>query len=110
MNKLVQDYATDTRYPNVSGIEHLQMLHNRSKLARIEASLTSEEKQMLAEADQRLFMQVGEFWEALSRFTDLALERQRLQPPSSHWWWYLDVLAQTPAYSTHKADISAVFA
>lgn len=103
MNPLVQDYAVDTQNPDVSGIEHLQMLHNRSQLARIEASLTVEEKQMLAEADQRLYAHAGKFWQAITDFADLAAERRRLQPPPEHWWWYLDVLAQTPAYRAAPA-------
>jgi hypothetical protein len=96
MNKLVKDYAVDTRFPKVSGIEHLQMLQIRSRLAEIETTLTSQERQVLTEADQRLFANASEFWAEISRFADLAEERQRLQPPPEHWWWYLDVLAQLP--------------
>ena len=97
MNKLIKNYTVDTRYPGVSGIEHLQMLRTRSRLAEIEDTLTADERRLLAEADQRLIDRVAEFWAELSRFVDLAEERRRLQSPPEHWWWYLDVLAQVPA-------------
>jgi hypothetical protein len=96
MNVLVKRYDVDTCYPGVSGIEHLQMLKTRSQLAEIESTLNSEERYILAKADQRLLTHSYEFWSEISRFTDLAEERQQLQPPPKHWWWYLDVLAQLP--------------
>jgi hypothetical protein len=96
MNTLVKRYIVDTCYPNVSGIEHLQMLQTRSQLAEIETTLNPEEHRLLAEADQRLLTHRYEFWTEISRFADLAEERQRIHPPSNQWWWYLDVLAQLP--------------
>ncbi len=54
MNRLLESYTVDTRYPDVSGIEHLQMLRTRSRLAEIEDTLTTDERRLLAEADQRL--------------------------------------------------------
>jgi hypothetical protein len=99
MNKLVKDYAVDTQYPDVSGIEHLQMLETRSRLAEIEGTLTAEERRVLETADQRLFAHAAEFLAEISRFADLAKERQRLQPPPEYWWWYLDVLAQAPTFT-----------
>jgi hypothetical protein len=96
MNKLLENYDVDTRYPGVSGIEHLQMLQTRSLLAPIEAKLSHKERALLTRADQRLLFHAYEFWIEISRFTNLAEERQRLQPPPEQWWWYLDVLAQLP--------------
>lgn len=97
MNELLQAYLVDTRYPDVSGIEHLQMLRRRSELADLEHTLSREERRQLAEADVRLSTHAAEFLAELSRFVDLATERRRLRIPSSHWWWYLDVLVQVPA-------------
>ena len=108
MNRLLESYTVDTRYPGVSGIEHLQMLRTRSRLAEIEDTLTTDERRLLAEADQRLIDHVSEFWAEISRFADLAEERRRLQPPPEHWWWYLDVLAQVPALApVREAELVA---
>ncbi len=96
MNKLLENYDTDTRFPTVSGIEHLQMLQTRSLLASIETKLTHREHALLTKADQRLLVHAYEFWMEISRFANLAEERQRLNPPPEQWWWYLDVLAQLP--------------
>lgn len=106
MNKLVKNYAVDTQFPGVSGIEHLQMLQNRSELAKIETSLTTEEHHLLAQADQRLLTHAFEFWAELSRFINLVEERERRQPPPEQWWWYLDVLAQLPKFSTQEAILT----
>jgi hypothetical protein len=108
MNQLVKDYAVDTRHSKVSGIEHLQMLRTRSRLAGIEPTLTSEERRVLAEADQRLLAHASEFWAEISRFADLAQERQQLQPPPEHWWWYLDVLARLPELPARELAAEAL--
>lgn len=97
MNELLQAYVVDTRYPDVSGIEHLQMLRRRSELADLEHTLSRKERSQLTEADARLLTHAAEFLAELSRFVDLAAERRRLRIPPSHWWWYLDVLVQVPA-------------
>ncbi len=102
MNELLRAYVVDTQYPDVSGIEHLQMLKRRSELANVEHTLSHEERHQLAEADARLATHAAEFLAELSRFVDLAAERRRLRPPPSHWWWYLDVLVQVPAMPIHK--------
>ena len=51
--ELLAAYEVDVRYPDVSGIEHLQMLDTRSRLAEIEDTLTVEERRVLETADQR---------------------------------------------------------
>jgi hypothetical protein len=96
MNHLLKHYQVDVEYPDVSGAEHLQMLQIRDELAKQETSLTIQERQRLAAADQRLIEQAAAFYTELSRFIDLAQHRQDHQIPSSHWWWYLDVLVQLP--------------
>ena len=50
MNELLQAYVVDTQYPGVSGIEHLEMLGRRSKLAKVEQTLGQEERRLLAQA------------------------------------------------------------
>jgi len=103
VNELLQAYVVDTQYPDVSGIEHLQMLRRRSELANLEYTLSPEEHRQLAEADARLVAHAAEFLAELSRFVDLAAERQRLGIPPAHWWWYLDVLVQVPTLSVHRS-------
>lgn len=102
MNELLQAYVVDTQYPDVSGIEHLEMLRRRSELADLEHTLSREERRQLAKADTRLLTHAAEFLAELSRFVDLASERHRLRIPSSHWWWYLDVLVQVPTMPMGK--------
>ena len=97
MNRLLKNYVVDVQYPDVSGIEHLQMLEMRSQLAEIEAELSSQEREALLEADRQLAAQADKFLRELNRFIDLAEERQRRQPHPNEWWWYLDILAQVPA-------------
>lgn len=97
MNKLLERYLIDVEHPDVSGIEHLQMLETRSKLAAVESSLTPSEKKQLIEADRKLAMQTNKFLAELSRFVDLAVERKQRQPEPNEWWWYLDILARVPS-------------
>jgi hypothetical protein len=108
MNEWLQAYVVDTQYPGVSGIEHLEMLRRRSKLAEVEQTLSEEEHHLLAQADARLAGQAAEFLTELARFVDLAQERSRQQPPPSHWWWYLDVLAQVPAPPSYDSEPALV--
>jgi hypothetical protein len=97
MNRLLENYRVDVDFPDVSGIEHLQMLKTRSELAKIEQELTPSERKVLAEADRKLVMAAGQFFAELARFIDFAEERQRRKPGPNEWWWYLDILVQIPA-------------
>ncbi|MBI3360505.1 MAG: hypothetical protein HY023_05275 [Chloroflexi bacterium] len=110
MNELLRDYVIDTQHPDVSGIEHLQMLRNRSRLAEIEIALTPEERQRLANADQTLVAHARGFMAELSRFVDLPDERRRLGITQEQWWWYLDVLAVLPAYVIRQPKAEPVLA
>ena len=107
MNEMLTAYVIDSRHPGVSGVEHLQMLHTRSKLAEIENRLTAAEQQQLRAADQALVAHAAEFLAELSRFADLAEERRRLNIGQGQWWWYLDVLAVLPAYVIKQPEIES---
>jgi hypothetical protein len=96
MNELLQSYVVDTQFPDVSGIEHIQMLRRRSELAELERALSRQERRQLAEADARLAAHANQFLIEIARFVDLAQERARIQVSPSHWWWYLDVLVYAP--------------
>jgi hypothetical protein len=110
MNELLNNYMIDVRHPGVSGIEHLQMLQNRTRLATIETALSGQERQQLAAADRALIAQAHVFLEELSRFVDLAEERRRLQITPNQWWWYLDVFAGLPDYILEHLEEVAVVA
>jgi hypothetical protein len=108
MNELLKNYLVDVDYPEVSGIEHLQMLKTRSELAAITESLSTSEQQALANADRKLAMQADKFLAELNRFVDLAAERQRRQTSPDEWWWYLDILVQAPAVPIRTNELVAV--
>ncbi len=108
MNQLLKNYRIDVDYPDVSGIEHFQMLKTRSELAKIEQQLTPREQKVLAEADRKLVMAADQFFAELSRFVDLSEERQRRQPAANEWWWYLDILVQVPALLEHQSHQESV--
>jgi hypothetical protein len=96
-DKLVAAYEVDVRFPDVSGIEHMDMLLTRSKIAEGEHCLTEEQRARLARADQALLQQAGRFYQAIQEIADLETWRRDEDVPVTHWWWYLDVLAQVPA-------------
>jgi hypothetical protein len=95
MNYL-QRYKVAVRQTNVSGFEQLDLLLLRDKIAQESRHFTPEQKAELATADQLLLSQAVAFHAALSQVTDLTAERQQRQPSPQDWWWYLDVLAQSP--------------
>lgn len=96
MNRVLAHYCVDVRHPEVSGAEHLEMLKIRDRLVASEPTLTPEEKLRLAEADQALAQQAAVFYEELSRFLNLAEQRQTDGIPPLRWWWYLDVVRYVP--------------
>jgi len=96
MNKLLEHYLVDVEFPEVSGAEHLEMLQFRDKLFELESTLSDDEIEALATADRRLVEQAAEFYMELSRFINFEQRRLAQNTPVTHWWWYLDVLAQLP--------------
>lgn len=91
-------YEVDVAFPDVSGMEHLQMLMFRSELHAMGHLLTSEQEARLATADKRLLRQAQQFYEAIQSIADLTGWRETADGVTpEHWWWYPDVLAQIPA-------------
>jgi len=90
--KLVQAYEVEVEFADVSGVELLLMLMRRSELAQVKLSLPLQQRVLLA--DRRLLAQAQVFYATMQEIVDLPLERQQRQMPLSHWWWYLDVIAQ----------------
>ncbi|CUS04898.2 conserved protein of unknown function [Candidatus Promineifilum breve] len=94
---LVQ-YETDVRFPDVSGMEHLDMLLTRSRLAAVWQELTPEQQDRLSDADQRLLYHAEQFYQAIVAVADLAQWRNESAASPEEWWWYLDVLTNVPQF------------
>ena len=105
MNRLLTHYFVDVQHPEVSGAEHLEMLHIRDRLAEIKSTLTSAEQDTLAEADRMLVEQAPAFYKELLRFLDLAAYRREHGIPPAHWWWYLDVVSHLPHLKDEAPDV-----
>ena len=93
MNELVKGYSVDVQFPDVSGIEHHYMLFIRDEIAEIEDQLSDTDLRVLQEADTRLMRDAALFIPELSRFIDLAVEREKKKISPDRWWHYLDVIA-----------------
>ena len=94
--KLIRTYEADVQIPEVSGMEHLEMLMTRSEIARSEARLSDAERERVLNADQVLLQHAREFYEAIQKIADLASWRRDESIPTTHWWWYLDIIVQLP--------------
>ena len=95
-NELITAYETDVQFPDVSGMEHLDMLMTRSEIAGHNAHLSNEEWQRVLNADRDLQNQAKQFYTAIQKIADLADWRQQQNVPATHWWWYLDTIIQLP--------------
>lgn len=103
---LIQAYEVDVQYPDVSGMEHLDMLMNRSEIANIEPQLTVMQRVRVYQADKRLLEQANLFFEAIHRVADIVQWRREEDVSPSQWWWYLDVLTQlATAFDVAKMPI-----
>jgi hypothetical protein len=107
-DELIAAYEVDVRFPDVSGMEHLDMLLTRSQIAGVEAQLTLEQRARLAEADKILLQQAQQFYQAIKRIANLESWRREQPAPPDQWWWYLDVLAQLPESSLPAAPLPQI--
>ena len=108
IEKNLSAYEVDVDIPDVSGMEHLQMLMTRSELHRVKHLLTTAQQIRLANADKTLLQHAHLFYQAIQSIADLARWREtEISVAPEHWWWYLDVLAQLPA-GVVTADLSAL--
>ncbi|MEJ5308230.1 MAG: hypothetical protein WHX52_00540 [Anaerolineae bacterium] len=94
--ELVTAYETDVQFPEVSGMEHLDMLMTRDEIARIEPHLSAALRERVLQADKQLMSRARQFYDAIQAIADLASWRRSKFTPITHWWWYLDVLAHLP--------------
>jgi hypothetical protein len=105
MNQWLVHYCVDVQHPEVSGVEHLEMLHIRDRLAEIESTFTSEEQEALTEADRALVERAPTFYKELLRFLDLATYRREHRIPPARWWWYMDVVSCLPPIKDKTPDV-----
>lgn len=97
LKELIESYAVDVRFPDVSGFEILETLDLRSEIAAQEHELTAEERVALEEADRYFFQHAPQFHASIAAVADLSEIRKRVGVPPSHWWWYLDELVRVAA-------------
>lgn len=96
VEQLLSAYEVDVDFPDVSGMEHVQMLIARSQLRKAENELRPEQQKRLERADQKLLRQAGEFFQAVTSITNLSEWRRTQDAAPEEWWWYLDVLVELP--------------
>lgn len=104
----VYAYEVDVTFPDVSGMEHIEMFYNRSSIAEIEDELTPEQKDRVKNADQILLRDAQMFVDALKQIVDLKKWREQDDAPPEHWWWYLDVIVALPTTPVHVNGTSQV--
>jgi hypothetical protein len=92
--ELIAAYEADVQFPDVSGMEQLDMLMTRSEIAQNELHLSDEERKRVLNADRLLLQQARQFYESIQSIADLASWRRDESVPATHWWWYLDVIVQ----------------
>ncbi len=102
LEELITAYEADVSFPDVSGMEHLDMLHTRNEIADCMAILTDEQYLRVLKADKKLLQQAAGFVDAMAQIANIAAWRRHEQFPTSHWWWYLDVVAQLPVNESHN--------
>ena len=90
--------TVEVQHPEVSGAEHLEMLQIRDQLARLEPTLTAEEKGALDAADRMLAEHAHLCHQELHPFIDLTAYRREQEIPPERWW-YLDVVRYVPRWT-----------
>jgi hypothetical protein len=101
----IHAYEVDTNFLEISGMEYLEMLFNRSEIAKIENALSASQKARLAQADQRLVRDAHRFYAAIQSIAHLKSWRDQENVPPDHWWWYLDVLASAPVAAAELTKV-----
>jgi hypothetical protein len=94
--EFISAYETDAQFPDVSGMEHLELLMTHSEIARHEARSSQVERQRAQRADHQLLRHAKQFYASIQAVADLVNWRSNENTPVAHWWWYLDVITQLP--------------
>jgi len=93
---LITAYEADVQFPDVSAMEHMDMLMTRSEIASNELHLSDEERRRVLNADRLLLQQAEQFYASIQDMADLSSWRRDESVATTHWWWYLDVIVQLP--------------
>jgi hypothetical protein len=99
IDQLLTEYTGGAHHPEVSGMEHLNLLMIRDRLASLESQLTQAQRRSLSKADQALLTQSHDFLQAIRQVADLSDWRDQQQATPDRWWWYLDVIAYLPLFN-----------
>ncbi len=94
VQQLLEHYVKAVQFPEVSGFEILELLDVRSTLATREGELDMAQRVQLEDADSVFLRYARTFYESVAVLGDLEDLRRRAGAPCSHWWWYLEKLAQ----------------
>lgn len=92
--ELMEYLSEAINYPDVSGFELLELLDVRSRLASREPLFSEDDKVLLEGLDRRFLKMAGLLLSRISEVADLSEVRRRSHSLPSHWWWYLDEIAQ----------------
>ena len=92
--RLLEYYVKAVQFPEISGFEVLELLDVRSRLATEESELDEAQRAQLEDADSVFLRYTPMLYERVIALGDLAHLRRRAAVPCSHWWWYLEKLAQ----------------
>ena len=92
----IHAYEVDTDFLDISGMEYIEMLYNRSEIAEIEDELSPEQRERLARADRILIRDAKLFYDAIQSIANLKRWREQDNASPDHWWWYLDVIVALP--------------
>lgn len=96
LEELLFAYEVDVRFPDVSGVEHLDTLMIRSELEQHKPQMNESQLRRITIADEHLFQQRLAFFQAIDRIADMVSWRKQENAPPNYWWWYLDVLVSVP--------------
>lgn len=96
IEELLVAYEVGVEDPEISGMEHLDMLLTRSELAKMTTRLNRGQSTRLQQADAQLAQHADAFYRAISQVADLQSWREQEHAPTDQWWWYLDVLVAAP--------------
>ncbi len=93
-HELIEYLSEGINSPDVSGFELLELLDIRSRIASRELLFSEADKVLLEDLDRK-FMRMADFLlSRISEVADLSEVRRRSHSLPSHWWWYLDEIAQ----------------
>ena len=100
VERLLGLYVKAVAFPEVSGFEVLELLDVRSRVAAQESELDAAGRARLEEADTLFLRHAPKFHQSVAALGDLGDLRRRASAPCSHWWWYLEKLAQRDTVRT----------